>query len=384
MKFVILLEDYNLYYTKYLEKNLQVNSMKYAEKLNHLLNLKYYQSDGLAKALVKLGHEAEIIIPECNPLQLSWAKEYCISKYLKWYIQKPLRSFKARFLYDYYTYNSIQQEILLEQLSCLKPDVVFVHSNIWLERNTIKLIKSFSKKIILYWNCPIVGRWKNFAFDEFDFIFSSSMPLVNFFNKRNITSYYFQQAFNDNVLSDVIEPSILLNKAVFIGNFTPFHNYRFQVIEYLLQNGVEIDVYGGEKENLPENSILKKIIKPPVYGIEMYNKYKQYALAIHIHGEGEKNDEINLSSFAGAKRIFEITGIGKALLTSYQNNLSELFSKDEIITFTTKEECLEKVNYYLSNPQKLSKIAKAGQQKTLSQHTFNNRALTLINLITTC
>ena len=100
-----------------------------------------------------------------------------------------------------------------------------------------------------------------------------------------------------------------------------------------------------------------------------------------IHGEGIKNDGIDWSSFSGAKRNFEITGIGTALLTSYQNNLQELFNEDEILTFKTKEECLEKINLYLTQPDKLSTIAKAGQQKTLKEHTFKKRAEDLIDLI---
>lgn len=381
MKFAILIEDYNWFYTKYLENNSLVSSLSYSNKLEHLLSQKYYQADGLAKALIKLGHQAEVIIPECNSLQLSWAKENFKTKYVKWYLQKPIRSFKSRFLNDYYTYNSIRQEILLEQLKNIKPDVVFVYSNIWLQKYTIRKIKSLCKKIILQWNCPVNGRWNNYSFNEFDFIVSSHQSIVNYFREKKIKSYYLQQSFDDSILNILPQEMDAKKEIVFIGNFTVYHAYRLEIIEYLLQNNINIDVHGSVDETMVANSLLKEKIKTPLNGLVMYEKYQQYKLALHIHAHGTENDGIDWSSFAGAKRIFEITGVGTALLTSYQDSLNELFDEGEIITFKTKEECLEKIKYYLSRPDELSKIAKAGQKKTLSLHTFNNRALSLLNLI---
>ena len=82
MKFAILIEDYNLFYTNYLESNIALNNKSYNQKLNYLLSKKYYQADSLAQALIKLGHDAEVIIPACNPLQLSWQKKTIINYFL--------------------------------------------------------------------------------------------------------------------------------------------------------------------------------------------------------------------------------------------------------------------------------------------------------------
>jgi len=381
MKFAILIEDYNLFYTNYLESNIALNNKSYNQKLNYLLSKKYYQADSLAQALIKLGHDAEVIIPACNPLQLSWAKENDNKLFFKWNFQKPIRSIKSRFFKNHNTFDSIRDEVLVAQLKKIKPDVVFVYSTIWIDAKTIEKIKLFTQKIILQWSCPISEQWKKLAFNKFDFIVSASKPLVDHFRKKDLKAFYLQQAFDEDILNNIDKTNKRLNDVVFIGNFTLGHDYRFEVIEYLLCNKVNIDIYGGGKEKLPKNSLLIKKIKPPLEGINMHNIYNKYKLALHIHGEGIKNDGIDWSSFSGAKRNFEITGIGTALLTSYQNNLQELFNEDEILTFKTKEECLEKINLYLTQPDKLSTIAKAGQQKTLKEHTFKKRAEDLIDLI---
>ena len=81
-------------------------------------------------------------------------------------------------------------------------------------------------------------------------------------------------------------------------------------------------------------------------------------------------------------RLFEATGMGSLLLTDKKNNLNKLFEIDkEIVTYSCKEEALEKVKYLLENPKKLSEIALAGQERTLKDHTYEIRMKELIEII---
>lgn len=380
MKFVILIEDYNLFYTDFLNQHSYLNRKSYQEKMDLLLRKKYYQADSLAQALIKQGHQAEVIIPACNPLQLNWAKENDKRLFYKWHLQKPIRSLQARFLRQYNTFDTIRDEILLAQIGKTKPDIVFVYSNVWIGKKTMQKIKSNVRKVILQWSCPISKRWKNFLFNEFDFIVSASPSIVAYFTQRGIKSFYLQQGFDAEIIHNY-SSSNPEKDIVFIGNFSEYHLYRFEIIQYLLQNGVNIDIYGTIDDDSYPGSLLKNKIKAPIMGVEMFDVYKQYKMALHIYGAATENDGIDWLSYAGAKRIFEITGAGVALLTSFQNNLKEMFDDDEILTFKTKEECLKIIRYYLSNTKELENVAKKGQQKTLRKHSFKNRAEELIELI---
>ncbi|MBS1646334.1 MAG: glycosyltransferase family 1 protein [Bacteroidetes bacterium] len=381
MKFAILIEDYNLFYTRALEQNADLNAKPYNEKLNILLAKKYYQADSLAQALIKLGHQAEVIIPACNPLQLSWAKENNKRLFYKWHLQSPIRSLKARLFNKYNTFDKIRDEVLLAQIEKVKPDIVFVYASIWIEKRTIEKIKKTAKKIILQWTSPILYQWVHFPFNSFDFIVTASPSIVAYFINKGCNSFYLQQAF-DTEVCDIKENKAPQKGVVFIGAFTKYHLYRHEVISFLIENGIDIDVYGFISEDVFPNSIIQTKIKPPISGNDMLNVYQKYKLSIHIYGGStEVSDGIDWASFAGAKRIFEVTGVGTALLTSYQENLKDLFSEDEIITFKNKEECLEKIKYYLAKPNELETMAKKAQQKTLSQHTFVNRAQELLKLI---
>lgn len=73
------------------------------------------------------------------------------------------------------------------------------------------------------------------------------------------------------------------------------------------------------------------------------------------------------------RRIFEGMSCGALVITdriSPTAGLTDLFKEDsEIVLYNTKEEALEKINYYLNNSEEREKIARAGCMKVLNKHT---------------
>ena len=71
------------------------------------------------------------------------------------------------------------------------------------------------------------------------------------------------------------------------------------------------------------------------------------------------------------------------LLKLWKDNLRQLYEEDhEIVTYESKEEALDKYNYLINKPEELAKIAKAGQLRTLKEHTYETRIKELIQIIT--
>ncbi len=373
-RIVFLLEDYNLFYSKQTEELLKNKSSTYETVLADLISKKYYQSDSMAQALTQLGYQAFVIVPEANPLQLQWANENATLTYYKWLFQKPVRSFKSRILKQHRnSYNSIQFDVLFKQLKQINPDVIYFYSNIFITASQLLKLKTIAKKVILQWTCPV---WKNYPYQHFDFIITAAIQLREYFNSKRIKCYYLQQAFDDALQNQLKSTNTnTQSDVVFIGNFSLGHILRYETLEYVLQQGINLDIYGSGKNYVPEHSKVNKLLKPGLFGLEMYQRYQHSKMAIHIHTTGIENDGINWNKFAGAKRLFEITGAGTLLLTSHQDNIKDLFEIDqEVVTFKTKEELVQKIKYYLAHPQEAAHIAKAGQQRTLVHHSFRARA----------
>jgi spore maturation protein CgeB len=74
--------------------------------------------------------------------------------------------------------------------------------------------------------------------------------------------------------------------------------------------------------------------------------------------------------------------VGACLLTDWKNNLKELFvPEQEVVTYKSVDECVEKVKWLLGHPQERQMIARAGQARTLKDHTFTHRAVQLDKII---
>ena len=72
--------------------------------------------------------------------------------------------------------------------------------------------------------------------------------------------------------------------------------------------------------------------------------------------------------------MFEATGVGTCLITDTGCNMPDLFEPDkEVVTYANIEEAVEKSQYLLEHDQEREEIAAAGQERTLRDHTIQNR-----------
>jgi spore maturation protein CgeB len=113
----------------------------------------------------------------------------------------------------------------------------------------------------------------------------------------------------------------------------------------------------------------------PLYGIEMFKAISKSKIGFNSHGGVAGN-------YAANVRLFEVTGVGSCLLTDHKNNIADFFEPDnEVVTYKSAEECIEKVNWLLSHPNEMKEIAGVGQKRTLRDHTYEKRAEELHEII---
>jgi spore maturation protein CgeB len=264
-------------------------------------------------------------------------------------------------------------------------------------------------------------------FQEFDLILSNVPELVKDFLKNGHSCYHLNHAFDPRVLEKIdtrITPSVNFS---FIGSViknTGFHYGREALLIELLNNTdlqiwskvdcltrikkIEVIVqqlayytsklllnigfnknflstiprfrkYANMEErpdysNYVDSRIAKRAL-PPLYGISMYDKIKSSKITLNSHGEISPK-------YASNMRLYEATGIGTCLLTDWKINLKDLYKPElEIATYRNADECIEKVHYLLENERERRTIAKAGQKRTLTEHTIYHRAEQLDEII---
>ena len=118
---------------------------------------------------------------------------------------------------------------------------------------------------------------------------------------------------------------------------------------------------------VPLTKIMPDKCHPAVFGLDFFDLLSRSDVTLNV--EADKN----LGSSANM-RMFEATGVGTCLLAENTPNVRDLFEPDrEIVTYASKEECIEKSKFLLDNPAVCRQIAAAGQARTLRDHTVGRR-----------
>ncbi|MGH2416578.1 MAG: glycosyltransferase family protein, partial [Microcystaceae cyanobacterium] len=105
--------------------------------------------------------------------------------------------------------------------------------------------------------------------------------------------------------------------------------------------------------------------------IKMYSRSKislGFTTVAHLSKEGEQPiKQVRL-------RDFEATMSGAFYIVEYFEELTEFFEPDkEIICFSSPEELVDKVRYYLKHESERECIRQAGMQRARREHTWHKR-----------
>jgi spore maturation protein CgeB len=356
-------------------------------------------ADFWSNALTSLGYEVLEITLNAEYLQRQWA------------LENNLTNYQTINLYT----------IALAQIKRFKPDLL------WFNHYDHELLKEIGQenpkiKLVLGWSGSAIAQTN--VWQDIDIILSCAPESVKYFRNQGLKSEHLHHGFDPRI-NDKLQVSNKIIDTCFIGQILrnrDFHLEREQLLENLssqvdfkifsnsanfdnldnLKSLIKIFLYNlinPIKDNdslkkildklpiiknvvqlqstpvLPVNPQLKPLLKPAVYGLEMYQTLAYSKIALNIHADSSP-------LYASNMRLFETTGIGTCLLTDWKDNLTELFEPDqEVVTYNSVDECVEKVKWLLENDQEREAIAKAGQARTLKDHTFEKRAIQLDEII---
>jgi len=142
-----------------------------------------------------------------------------------------------------------------------------------------------------------------------------------------------------------------MNKTVlFTGTLTP---YRKKVINKLLEAKIKIDIV-GKGGNIS-----------PKFGKDLAEFSKNYMISIGI-----PYDEVRPKIRYSSTRLPNALAMGLIYIES-DFDLKGVFKQNEIIQWKTIEELIQKIYYYIDNPNKGMKIIMKGRKKVLDNWTFN-------------
>lgn len=97
------------------------------------------------------------------------------------------------------------------------------------------------------------------------------------------------------------------------------------------------------------------------------------------------NVNLNMPSpqiFTGFQpRTFEIAAAKGFQIADWREELDEVFTEDELVTFKTIPELIEKVDYFKRNPEKRESYIENAYQKVMQQYTWDKQIETIMEII---
>jgi spore maturation protein CgeB len=316
----------------------------YDEQWRALMSTCFGTADSYSHELGELGHSAHELVANCAPLQAAWLRE-----------NDGVRSSRIR---------RIPQSdlVVLAQAAAFRPDVVYLQSLVALAPATLRRLRR---------GHLVVGQIASELPDPrvlrlYDLVLTSFPHFVDRLRALGVRSEYLRIGFDMRVL-DRLGDRRRIEGAVFVGNLARFqHGHGNEVLEEAAALA-PITFYGPGADDWAADSPIRRDYGGEAWGLDMYRLLAGASIALNRHiGVAEE--------FANNMRLYEATGVGTLLLTDAKRNLHELFEPDaQVVTYASAEEAADKIGYYLEHDAERAAIARAGQARTLAEHTYAHR-----------
>lgn len=359
MKFLIIDTYYPEFLRAFYARHPGLYDRPYAEQWRVLMDQCFGTTDFYSDNLRTLGHDAHEIVANCDPLQRRWAREQAIHLWAAYPFYSRLGRVK-----DW------QTAVLKAQVETFKPDVVYVQDLNLTEEDCLRTIRRKGRLIV---GQTAYALREDLDLGAYDLIVSSFPHYVERYRRQGIKCEYLRLAFEPRVLK-LLGPVQSSHAVVFVGAYTRNHANGNRLFEHVASR-VPVEFWGYGMNGLSLDSLIRGSYKGEAWGLQMYRVLAESKISLNRHSDLSDR-------FANNMRLFETTGVGTFLLTDWKDNLSEMFEVGkEVVAYRTPQECVELITYYLDHDDERRAIARAGQARTLREHTYGQRMKELADIV---
>lgn len=369
MKILIVDTYYAAFLASIYREKPGLSTSDYQTQLDTLLDQCFGTSDFYSRHLNTLGCEAKDLVVNCVPMQAAWARE-AGHRFNGMTLRIPPRTFRIPLLGRLLSRLPGLLGIAVAQVRDFRPDVLYCQDLSFFPPNVLASLKKEVKLVVGQIACPLPPEP---FLNGYDLILTSFPHFVPRLRKLGIASEYFRIGFDPRILEKigVVAKDV---DASFVGGISRHHGKAIPVLEYLART-TPIQFFGYGAAALDRNSPILPRHHGEVWGLDMYRALARSRVTLNRHINVAENNANNM-------RLYEATGVGSLLITDHKDNLHELFEiGKEVVAYSSQEEAAELIRYYLAHPEEAEAIARAGQARTLREHTYQRRMEELIPIL---
>jgi hypothetical protein len=268
-------------------------------------------------------------------------------------------------------------DVFLSQVKAYKPKIIFL-------QNIYAFPQSFIQQIKADFGCEIWGqhasRLYSGSLDHFDRLYSSLKWQVDHFRKLGVRSSYLPLGFDVRVLWELEALGgnhTSLNCGLAFGSFTREHYQRIDLLQNLKKQGFALNVRGICDEEVrqvyPE---FARELGAPVFGLELFRQIRKHSFVLNSHSDESRGESNNM-------RMYEVTGVGSALITNYTDDLKEKFRSNEVLAYHSQDDLMQGIDQILQNQVYSKNLGCLGQQRTLTTHVYTKNLIRLLDHVRT-
>jgi spore maturation protein CgeB len=264
------------------------------------------------------------------------------------------------------------ETILLAQIEEFRPDLVLNQDVFYVDCSLMRRIKAIDNPILIGQVGIEPSRGEDWT--VYDLMISQLPATVKSLRALGVRAEVCHLAFEPAILDALPEPPAADVDVSFVGTVSADHRQRIALLEAVARR-YDLKLWGNRPQALPASSPLHRCFQGEVWGADMYQVLRRSRITLNSH--------IDLAGReAGNMRLFEATGAGAFLLTDFKDNLDTLFAPErEVAAWRSIDECLAAIDRYLTDDKDRAEMARAGQARTMAQHTYRHRAAEILGFV---
>jgi spore maturation protein CgeB len=390
MRIIILNADYPRFLAWFYRNQGGLENASYAEQMAARNASLFGLADFYSRNFAALGHEAADLHVNNGLMQAAWAREHGMNvemaaasgearqHRLPGWLQRAAAPFKpilrplVRKVGLSPRLDAAAEQILLAQIEAFKPDVVLNQDVFYVDVQLMRRIKQMGKPILV--GQVGIEPSRGVDWSIYDLLLSQLPRIVQSFRDAGVRAEVTHLAFEPRLL-DKLPPAPPQDVDIsFVGSVSEDHRQRIALLEAVAARH-DLKLWGNIPRSLPPSSPLHGCFQGEVWGTEMYQTLRRSRITLNSHIDIAGRE-------AGNMRLFEATGVGAFLLTDFKDNLHTLFEPDrDVAVWRSIDDCLGAIDRYLADANSRATIARAGQARTMAQHTYRHRAQEMLAMI---
>jgi spore maturation protein CgeB len=390
MRILVLNADYPRFLAWFYRRRPGLENAPYATQIAARNASLFGVADFYSKNFAALGHPAAEIHVNNPWLQAAWARQQGLAiepperpgavgrKAPPAWLQRVVTPFKpilrplARKVGLSPRLDKQAENILLAQIEEFRPDVVLNQDIFHVDTSLIRRIKGIGNPILIGQVGIEPSRGEDWT--VYHLMMSQLSTTVNSFRSLGVRSELNHLAFEPAILDALPEAPATDIDVSFVGTVSADHRQRIALLEAVAER-YDLKLFGNPPQALSASSPLHRCFQGEVWGADMYQVLRRSRVTLNSHIDMAGRE-------AGNMRLFEATGVGAFLLTDYKDNLDTLFEPDrEVAAWRSIDDCLTAIARMLGDDNGRAAIARAGQARTMAQHTYRHRTQEILDFV---